>query len=959
MANSNRLWRVVGGTVAAGLVLFAFGDVDAEAAKNRRKRGKGKSLTVQRINVANSSGVAANAVIEVIFSTDVDPSTINHAQFRVRAQNATGTGFTIGVSGTFQVNGNIVRFFPRLPTHLRDPASATGRFYAQGSALDNAAENAGLQPSTNYEVSLAGRDELSGLKSKRGRTLRKTVNTTFSTAAAADLSDLYTTTTYEQSPPPEFVFSNPPDATPSVSDQYATRGGVPGVRNDLLVSMFATKVPLSPATVRIAGNVEMQLLSRKGDKAAARPVAGSVFLEQNFDTTLLVFQPRFPLADLGVYGVRVGKGVGDLTETFDMQPNRERDRVRAMYDWLAQARADNPGTPAEQLDAPPIDLIRDWPAASDTVARGILQANILDLGDNDSEEIDPRMQLIFSTRDEDVSDGFFELDFLKFDGLFDGQISTAEWDVSTPGAASAIMTIAGGNASDGDFLPNADQTLNFDTFPGGAANFRDVNIPDGVTVTITGSQPAKLFAINFTLDGTITVNGQDGDDARRGSRDDNLPPDTQRKGGIGGPGGGIGASSGLYYYKSTGGLQTGTNTDGSKYSYGTDKTKAVGGTGGTGIDSNGDPATIDTGGQGGLGGTQATGSTAYKFGGAGGGGGSRVAGEDGRSNTRTGTLTSWNGTGGKGGAGSTNDDLDPLVGGGGGGSGGNSTYTTSFAWTKTGGAGGGGGGALQVQTARSIQIGTSGSIVSRGGDGGGGTTSNSTINAGGGGGGGGGSLLLRSGSDFSIANVGTSFDVVGGAGGTDTGVYTAPKGGDGGDGYLRLESPAGGLLVPGGSSGVFDPIGGGLPSVVYSKFADLGVDGPRLLNPELGDVLDAPENDAILIEIQLTREHPTIFGDPDLSAVGPGQDTLDPVITSDWTPFKVHDKTDNPLGSFVVPGWSKAANGDEFAFDISHLNNKGYRFVRFRVTFQLDDAHTRTDTLPSVDKATMRFQFNF
>ena len=111
--------------------------------------------------------------------------------------------------------------------------------------------------------------------------------------------------------------------------------------------------------------------------------------------------------------------------------------------------------------------------------------------------------------------------------------------------------------------------------------------------------------------------------------------------------------------------------------------------------------------------------------------------------------------------------------------------------------------------------------------------------------------------------------------------------------------------------------------------------------------------------MQLTKEHPSIFGEPDLSAIGENEDTTDEAITSDWVPVKVHDNTGVPGGAFQVDGWNPSVQGSEYVFPVSAVNGRGYRFVRYRVSFQLDELHTRTDPLPFVDRIRMRFQFDF
>ena len=268
---------------------------------------------------------------------------------------------------------------------------------------------------------------------------------------------------------------------------------------------------------------------------------------------------------------------------------------------------------------------------------------------------------------------------------------------------------------------------------------------------------------------------------------------------------------------------------------------------------------------------------------------------------------------------------------------------------------------MNVQVARVLTIGTDGRILADGGQGGA-IVTGSYGSAGPGGGGGGGSVLLRSGSGFKLANEARAVSVTGGAGGpgSNGNTYHRYSGGDGGTGFVRLEDPFGGTSVPGGTTGVFDPIGGGVPSYVYTKFADLGVPGSRMVNATNDDIATDPTtNDAIFVEIQATREDPSVFGLADLSAIDAVQGTNDPSITSDWMPFKVHDRTGTPGGQFNIPGYDPGLNGLEYTFPIDALNGRNFRFVRFRITFQLDDSQSRLDSIPFVDFIQMLFQFNF
>ena len=67
-------------------------------------------------------------------------------------------------------------------------------------------------------------------------------------------------------------------------------------------------------------------------------------------------------------------------------------------------------------------MIADWPPRTgqadggDVIARGILKANVLTLGDNFPDEVDPRVMILFTTRDEPVSHAQIAIDFRRDDG---------------------------------------------------------------------------------------------------------------------------------------------------------------------------------------------------------------------------------------------------------------------------------------------------------------------------------------------------------------------------------------------------------------------------------------------------------------------------------------------------------------------------------------------------------------
>ena len=924
----------VTGLAVAALLATVFPTHDALAKRGGRRSGK---LRLIDVNVGQRDGVEHNTVIEFKFSTNVDSGSVGAAIVQIRGENATRTGFTKQVPGTFQVQGRTVKFYPRLPTNLRNPDDPRGGFYARGTERDNADENAGLQPLTNYEINVIGHPGASPVRSTKGRPLDRTYTTRFTTASMADRSLAFTIDTYADAPPPRFRFSNPPDKVATANDLYAKHGGTEGVPSDIAVSLFGTKVPLAPSTMRKDGSVQLLQTERFGDPGLRKPIPGAPFIEQNFDTTRMFFVPDFPLPDVGIFALRVTNAVKDLTGLYDFQNNIERTRVRDIYEFLDTARRLSPGTPYEQLQDPPAYLIFDWPA--DTTERGVLKCNLLELGDTYPDEIDPRVMVMFSTRDEPVSTGHLVLEFVSSDGYYDGERSTASWDDIVPGALSAIMTVAGGSAADGDFLPVSNETIDTDDYPNNTVNWRRVVIPPGVTVSVKGSRPATIRANEIQIDGELYADGEIG----------TAPPSTTtylttpRKdvtGGAGGPGGGAGGDSADTFA---------TNTDWNK---------GAGDDGVPGHDVDLVEALPEDGGRGGLGGLGAQSSTGYHNGGGGGGGGARLAGSAGATAT---SSNGWAGKGGAGGAGSDNGDLDPLAGGAGGAAGGNGAYTY-YTWGVHSGAGGGGGGALLVQTSAIFHIGTDGIVGARGGRGA--TASNySAMSGGPGGGGGGGSLLLRSTAGFDFGNELGNTDVRGGIGGTQSaGSYgSATFGGTGGLGYVRTEDPEGGYALPGGTTGNFDPIGGGVPSMGWTLWIDVGVDSPRILNYTPDDFTQSVGDDAILIEMQMAIEDPENFGEPKLDALNKDEDSTNPAEVSAWAPVRYTDNTGGDEPAIPgIPGYNPSINGKDYIFDIaSAMNGHNYKFVRFRVTFQLDDLQSSADPLPYLDRMQMTFEFNF
>jgi hypothetical protein len=278
---------------------------------------------------------------------------------------------------------------------------------------------------------------------------------------------------------------------------------------------------------------------------------------------------------------------------------------------------------------------------------------------------------------------------------------------------------------DGVFAPASNTTL-----PGGTYNFSSVDIPLGVTVTVTGTTPLQIYSQGIVeISGTLDLSGQNGASSLVVG---NIPVSL---GGSGGGGGGFTGGSGGYFDSSYIGAQAGQ----------------------------------------GPGGGGAAGSVSFVGVGSGGGGGGHASmGQPGvLALNQSGTTTP------PGGGGASYGNVNPfdLLGGSGGGGG-----DFGIAFNGVGAGGGGGGGAVRIWSDASILI--SGSILVGGGDGGD-TQGN---DGGAGGGGSGGAVWLQS----PLVDIAGLVDALGGEGGDTTATAVlqrfAGAGGDGANGFIRIDA---------------------------------------------------------------------------------------------------------------------------------------------------------------------------
>jgi hypothetical protein len=880
------------GTASVLLASLAAGCSDNGGGGGSDPETGAIDLYVVDVDLDGLDAVPLNVPIQMEFSEFVLPDTIRHDTIQVRQ----GPNYGIQSPGEFKVSGNIVTFYPRLPS-------------------ESDLSDGGLRAGQQYRVTIAGHPRVNHVMAYTGRPLTRTFEGSFKTAVSTS-ADLFTVDNYRDPPPPRVQFTNPPDVLPeSPWDQV---GGAVGVApKQIAIQVVMNRVPLLPSTVS-STNVTLTMLSRKGnDFIPPRPVEPDpkspnkgIWVDQSFDGTTLYFKPRYPLPSEARFVLRIENRVTDLTGDHDVADNAARAALRADVEE-ASAKPPVDRTPEEQAL---INFAADHP-----------------------EEFDPRTFLIFQTGTKPIEDLVppFELNFdgtdkdhLGNEGL-DLNASTASFNDAVPGAVSAQFTAAGGNGTLGDFAPTSNTSLSTDNAaiaPNGVFNYRQIKIPSTVTVTITGLNPATLYSLKpVLLDGIVDVSGAPGviHDASPTQSSHNPSKD----GGAGGPGSGKGGNS-------------------------TTQTQLWGTVGNPGQDG---PHNGGKGGLGGVSGTLNT-QTQYANGGGGGGGGHQYPGTAGAAATNGNTsYQSWNGAGGAGGAAggilpnstNTNSGKDFYilgVGAGGGGAGGNGIYST----VARAATGGGGGGAVLIQSAADIKLSATTRILSRGGAGGPATGQYSNAGpAGAGGGGAGGSIALYANGNLTVT--GATMDTSGGTGGASNANGWPGRGGNGGGGFIQLEDAdkvitgiTSATMTPDYYTDKFDPTGSAsdAPSVFTSTWFNVGVFEPILQEFQASHFTDQNYlGCTIRYEIQMAIEDTAggNFGHPDTSTLNNTTGSDDTSVASLWATFK-----DPTFGIQDVR---------------PQLNGHSYQFLRIRLTFTLKDGQKRSDPLPYVDRLRIPFRY--
>jgi hypothetical protein len=688
----------------------------------------GNDFLVLKTEPVNGATIFLNDPISIDFSSPVDLDSASLTTMTFQALNQQGLPISELVTGTFSVAtspgdtapGRRLQFVPRL-------------------ASNNAYDDGGFKAGRTYLVQLVGGQSNNNtvLRDRNGRALDRPLTFQFATRDGTQPAQLYrnplaggprrtgleVTTASNLQAVPLGLFGAPPLEVRLHFDQALNpnNGNVPvGLDTNPLVRAVSQR-----------GNIFLQYADpERSDPELGLParkwIPADVEIERNdLSGATVALRPAGVLPNNATIEVIVEAGLEDISGESNAA-NPAFSRIFGTFKTTSAYEQQWNGLAEDFRDSKNIDPLAPFPEALADVGPGYMRA------------------------------GF----------AFEGSNTTLEYE---PTANEVVL-----NTAFTQIVPKAGLPF---TVAGGVFNFRNVLIPQGVTVLGTGPNPMVwLCNGRFTVSGTLSVSGGDG--ARvdtlnsanfakaggigrcgGGNGGDGTPSATQRdlrgatgrgplqEAGKGGRGGYLACTAGCYTgtgYNSSGGGSGGGGgtmaTQGDVNWRGTIQTQAI-------VPNVGQPPT-NTGFQQsrGFGGAGCSGGSGSRTGFlAGGEPGDLVFSDTRQDNNFWGSAIDINRnlriTG----------ELSIPVGGGGGGGGGdtspgfNCTLTGNTpANDYSGGGGGGGGGVLIVKALDEITITATGKIRADGGNGGGGEQVGSCGEAGGGGAGAGGMVILMS-----------------------------------------------------------------------------------------------------------------------------------------------------------------------------------------------------------------------
>ncbi len=705
------------GTVALGLVALGSTGCSGGGGGSSGSAKTGGDFVALRTVPTSGGSIFLNDPIAIDFSNEINLDSANLTTVAFQALDQLGNPTTEVVNGTFSLSraagdtstGRRLQFVPRFATN-------------------NSYTNGGIQAGRTYLVSLVDGQAQNGtvLRDKNGKGLAAGYSFSFSTVDGGTPAQLY------RNPKPGGPAFQGIDIStaPSLDQVPLNVFGAPPVEVrlhfDQALNPSSSNVPVALDTDPVVrqesqrGQIWLEYKDPILD-VASNPtdytwIPADVELERNDLTgATVVLRPVGVLPNNATVRVIVENTVEDISGESNFA-NPTYDRVFWEFKTSSSYEQQFNGIVEEFNDSSRIDFSAVFPESQATIGQGFVKA------------------------------GF----------AFEGLPTTREYEPTT----NEIVL----NTDFTQVVPKSGQPF---TVSGGIFNFRNVTIPQGVTVFGQGSKPMVwLCSGDFRVSGTLSVRGGNG------SRVETLQSANFAKaGGVGVCGGGSGgdgtpSATARDFVGETGegplGIP-GKGGGGGKICCGiancyTDPDSYNGSGGGSG----GGGGTLATQGDPSYRGTLGTGGTSFQQ--VTGKGGAGCSGESG---TRTATLA-----GGDAGAAVFVDtrldnnfwgsainmqrnlritgEIAVPMGGGGGGGGGDTVPSNGACSTPTpandhsGGGGGAGGGVLIVKALGEIEITTTGKIIADGGHGGGGEQAGACGEAGGGGAGSGGMVILMS-----------------------------------------------------------------------------------------------------------------------------------------------------------------------------------------------------------------------
>ncbi len=336
-------WYSLALLASLGLLFAACGGgSDGSAASAAvKEKVSARKLALIDISVADFDGVALNEIIKFEFTERLQPDSVRPDTVQIRE----GPNFGKQVRGDFRVDGDVIWFYPSLPTK---PAIVS----TPGEVL-----YAGLKPGTLYQITLPGVPKVAVLRNFQDDPLRKLYRERFQTAVAGSPT-LYVDNFLDPLPA-RIRFCNPPNNSVGVD-----------TNTDIILTF--NRRPLNPATVT-RSTVKLTMLERRGEQNV-RSIPGEPVIDQSMDRVIVRFVPDFPLADDAKYRITaeriedlVGNDVAYFQATFTVRNEdwRTSEFVLTFNEAQKNAYMDNVMTTASWNVA-----ITDALAALFTVAGG-------------------------------------------------------------------------------------------------------------------------------------------------------------------------------------------------------------------------------------------------------------------------------------------------------------------------------------------------------------------------------------------------------------------------------------------------------------------------------------------------------------------------------------------------------------------------------------------------------------